>query len=622
MTSLSPELLIQQANEALARSDFQHVRDLCAQVKLSSEVGSFEYCDALIIESIVEWSRGQNREALQLAKLALEHCEKHGQHRLRAKALGTLSLSYSALGELSSMIDVATQALHLYREQNNLRGVANASGNIGNAYYLIADYATALEYYQTALAIDEELQNKSGIARHLSNIGLLYNNLVQHAKAVEYFEKALAMSEELGQADGIAKNLSNLGAVYEQLGDYPSALENFRRALSMYTEINSPSGLGTNYCNLANICIKQKAYDDAEEYLNKAEAVFDSINYGLGLIGMLGVRGDMYAAGDNPNRDATKAEQSILRGLQLSEASGEKHATVRFHDSLAKLYMQEQRWEDCCRHLMLFQNLEREIVSDSVRTRADQFEQQRQMTVRERELAIERARAQATQDLLHNTLPPVIADRLLNNEKLIADHYEAVSVLFMDIVNFTPIAQRIPPKHLIHVLNNIFSRADAVMKNYGLEKIKTIGDAYMAVAGAPHACADHALRTAQAACELAREMRNLEISIPDDLGDSSWIHSAPTLSVRIGLHCGEAVGGVIGEHKYVFDLWGDAINTAARMESHGEAGMIHVSEDFKNEVERELAAQEKQTQWTPRFQSRGEFEIKGKGLMQTYFLIA
>jgi class 3 adenylate cyclase len=219
----------------------------------------------------------------------------------------------------------------------------------------------------------------------------------------------------------------------------------------------------------------------------------------------------------------------------------------------------------------------------------------------ENALAVERAHSQATDEILANILPQHITERLIKGEKKIADVYENVSVLFVDIVGFTELSTTISPSELIDILDIVFTRFDTICKKHGLEKIKTIGDAYMAVCGAPVAYTNHAERTALSALEMMDEF-SIEMKFADTLN----------LIFRIGLHSGSVVAGIIGENKYAYDLWGDTVNTASRMESYGESGKIHVSEEFV----RAIGANNSTFHFTP----RGELLIKGKGKMNTYFL--
>ena len=176
-----------------------------------------------------------------------------------------------------------------------------------------------------------------------------------------------------------------------------------------------------------------------------------------------------------------------------------------------------------------------------------------------RQLADERARSER---LLLNILPASIAKRLKASDASIADHADEVTVLFADIVGFTPLSARKTPQALLAMLNRIYSEFDSLAETHGLEKIKTIGDAYMAVAGLPDYRADHA----HAAARMAQGMLAAIERLSAEMGES--------LAVRIGLHSGPVVAGVIGRKKFSYDLWGDTVNTASRMESHGIAGMI------------------------------------------------
>jgi class 3 adenylate cyclase len=200
--------------------------------------------------------------------------------------------------------------------------------------------------------------------------------------------------------------------------------------------------------------------------------------------------------------------------------------------------------------------------------------------------------------LLLNVLPRPIADRLKAGESTIADIFQDVTVLFGDICGFTEFSARASPKELVDMLNRVFSSFDQLTEKYEVEKIKTIGDAYLAVAGLPTPRADHADAMARVAVEMQKEVLQFRREHKVDL------------EMRIGIHTGPVVAGVIGKNKFIYDLWGDTVNTASRMESHGIPGRIHVSQAFFDRLQDRFP-----------FECRGEIMVKGKGMMQTYFLL-
>jgi class 3 adenylate cyclase len=202
-----------------------------------------------------------------------------------------------------------------------------------------------------------------------------------------------------------------------------------------------------------------------------------------------------------------------------------------------------------------------------------------------------------SEHLLLNILPAAIADRLKEKEQTIADGFAEVSILFADIVGFTRLSTHMPPDAVVAMLNEIFSIFDQLTERHRLEKIKTIGDAYMVVGGLPEPLADHL----QAIAELALDMREAVERLPPRDGEP--------LQIRIGINTGPVVAGVIGKNKFAYDLWGDAVNTAARMESSGVPGRIQVTHTVY------LGLRERYL-----FEERGSVPIKGKGDMTTYFL--
>jgi adenylate cyclase len=209
-------------------------------------------------------------------------------------------------------------------------------------------------------------------------------------------------------------------------------------------------------------------------------------------------------------------------------------------------------------------------------------------------LRAEQAKAEA---LLVNVLPSSIAERLKGATRSIADHFESASILFADVVDFTPLSQRLPPAEVVGVLDELFSNFDGLVEQHGLEKIKTIGDCYMAASGVPDPSPDHARRTAM----LALDMRDaVATSTLGRLG----------LEMRIGINSGPVVAGVMGTKRFLYDLWGDAVNTASRMEEHGTPGDIQITNATYELLKDEFVCRR-----------RGTIEVKGKGQMETWYLV-
>jgi PAS domain S-box-containing protein len=199
--------------------------------------------------------------------------------------------------------------------------------------------------------------------------------------------------------------------------------------------------------------------------------------------------------------------------------------------------------------------------------------------------------------LLLNILPKPIADRLKQNSQSIADSFADVTVLFADLVNFTRLSEQISPTELVEMLNRIFSAFDVLAEKHGLEKIKTIGDSYMVVGGLPMVRPDHAEAIAEMALDMISEIVRFNAEYNE------------AFNIRIGINTGPVVAGVIGIKKFIYDLWGDTVNTASRMESHGVPGCIQVTEATYQRLHNQYV-----------FEERGVISVKGKGEMMTYFL--
>ena len=213
-------------------------------------------------------------------------------------------------------------------------------------------------------------------------------------------------------------------------------------------------------------------------------------------------------------------------------------------------------------------------------------------------LKLLRLEQEKSESLLLNVLPKEIAAILKNENRTIADYFDGASILFADMVNFTPMSAAMVPAEMVDLLNEVFSYFDSLVEKYGVEKIRTIGDNYMAASGVPRPRPDHA----QALARMALEMRSYISDHPSSVNQR--------LDFRIGINSGPVVAGVIGRKKFIYDLWGDAVNTASRMESHGVPGKIQITRETYELIKDEFICD-----------PRGKVMVKGKGEMETWYLV-
>ncbi|MBN8572366.1 MAG: tetratricopeptide repeat protein [Candidatus Kapabacteria bacterium] len=558
-----------------------------------------------------EMKKGNYAESELLSREVLQYCNElppgeaqQATDRLMlcAKSMRILGEAAWRQGDYNSALVLLNDALVRFQSIPDKLGIANVTANIGIVYKNVGSYEKALEYFVQALALHNELGEKNGIAAVTGNIGNVYSNLGSYDKALEYYVQALALNNERGDKSGIAIVTGNIGNVHNSLGSYDIALEYYMHALDLHNELGEKSAIARVTGNIGSVYKNLGSYDKALEYYKQTLELNNQLGRKSSLAVVTGNIGTVYAKQEFGEYDAAKAEEYLLKSLSLFEEIGAKNEQSEIYKSLADFYEKLERNTEAYHNYKKYHELEKEVQSAETKKQAERWDFERKQTERDKNLAVERAKHEATEQLLHNVLPPSIAHRMIAGESLIAEKLENVSVLFADIVGFTKLSSRISAEELVAGLDRIFSAFDTLAEKHRLEKIKTIGDAYMVVSGAPEPCEDHAQAMALMAIEMMEAMKEFRS-----------ISTGEEIQIRIGIHSGEVVAGVIGKKKFAYDLWGDAVNTAARMESHGEAGKIHISEEFKHAVE---------TVHEPslRFSPRGEMEIKGKGMMKTYFL--
>ncbi len=567
--------------------------------------------------------------------------------------LNGLSYSYNVINTDSGII-CGEAALDLATRLGWKKGIAMSNSNLGINYLGKADYPSALDHCFKALTLNEELNDKPGVASNLGNIGLVYQNRSDYAKALEYYQKALKINEALNNEKGIAQNLGNISTIYEHKDDYDRALEYLLKALRINESLGNNKSIAINLGNIGNLYASQKKYAKALAYDFRALRIDQALGDKNGVAVNLGNIGEtyyfiaQYTKGNiisdslvpaGPYANLHKSVYYLNMSIAACRELGFLKGVIKFNKTLSKVYALSGNYKAALEAYMQYSNTKDSIFSTENNTRLKQIENQRDLALKNidirlknkeiqlAKLSIDKKRNERvyfvigmiglvlviifigrerkkSESLLLNILPGKIAQRLKKKEHPIADHFQNASIMFIDMAGFTQFSEDRDPKETVSILNEVFTLFDALAEKHGLEKIKTIGDCYMAVAGLPEPREDHAAATAAMALEIKDTMKGFAAK------DGTEIH------FRIGLDCGSVVAGVIGKKKFIYDLWGDAVNTASRMESTGKEGEIHCTDNFKNEVEAFPFERDSKISFT----SRGWIEVKSKGHMKTWFI--
>ncbi|MCX6243897.1 MAG: tetratricopeptide repeat protein [Bacteroidetes bacterium] len=512
---------------------------------------------------------------------------------------------YWASSNLPKALELLLKALKISEEDGNKTGISKASANLGSVYADMENYPKALEYYFKALKISQEMGDKRGVARKLGNIGTIYKEQKKpdYQKALEYFFKALNYYEELGEKRGIIVMKENIGWVLSDQGQYQQAIQLLNKALPVVEEIGEPrwkmyyyGTLGEAHYKMATDSSKknreslnQLSRSDKEKYLNRA----------LGYLSK-----------------AVETGKEIKAPKQM----------INWYTDISYVYKALGNWEGAYAYLNLSHHLNDSVFTEESKIKIANLDAKRETEVKQKEIELQNVRLEKattqrialagaliglavililiyrsrrkSELLLRSMLPAKIARRLKKKEKPIADLFENAAVVFVDIVDFTGFSKDQDPRMVVEVLTDFFRSMDALADKFGMEKIKTIGDCYMAVSGLPEPTPDSIEKAARFALE-CREM----------MKDYKTRYGQP-IRVRIGIDAGKVIAGVIGEIRFSYDLWGDIVNTASRMESMGVVGEVQVTESVINRLHGMFATKE-----------RGEIEVKGKGKMKTWLLL-
>lgn len=574
------------------------------------------------------------------------------------EAYGVLGMNNVILSNNGTAIFFLKKSLQIAEDLNDYRQIALASGTLGNVYYFQSNFPQAIEYYLESLKGSEKSKDKNGEAATLSNIGAIYNELNELDKALPYFEKALKLNIETDFKIYQAINLSNIATVYSKKGKEKLALSFLYKALAVNKEINELPGLASvmnamssNYISLNDLDSSLYCASNARKISKQIES---KTELGLSYYNIASIyqKAATLKTFNFSQNNRTENEQKYLhKAAQYADSSKQIYSVIQNQELLAKVYKLLSELQNsmgncnaALENYMMYMVAHDSVYNAEVNKKLTQktmqydFDKKEAITKAEQEkkdaISIaEKARSKQqklililglflaiffgawdykqkqriskqkkrSDELLLNILPAEVAEELKAKGSAEAQQIDEVTVLFTDFKGFTQLSEKLTPKELVAEINECFSAFDYIMEKHGVEKIKTIGDAYMAAGGLPTANNTHAENVVNAALEIQTFMQN---------------HKAKKLAaqelffeIRIGIHTGPVVAGIVGVKKFAYDIWGDTVNTASRMESSGEVGKVNISETTFALVKDKFNCVH-----------RGKVQAKGKGEIDMYFV--
>lgn len=502
-------------------------------------------------------------------------------------------------GELQDALDAFFKSSQAARKANSFLGEGNTYGAIADIYAVSKNHKSAMLYYHKAIAILRNTKDQIALASCILNAGDALRNNKYYDSALIYFKESEQLFERESYLIGKAYSLGNIGMVYGHTGQTTLAESNLLEAIEILEQVGDYYPICVYLISMADIYLekgdKQKAITYARRSLQLA------LQYGL----------------------KEQISDANLKLSDLYESSGKVNESfkyfknhIAYRDSVNNIKSVQSMAEMRADFEVSQKQVEVDLLNQQKRNQQivvaattiglilvfllaiGLFRRYKYVKATNKIIESEKARSD---DLLLNILPEETAQELKENGKVMAKRFESVTVLFTDFKGFTQFAEKLSPEELVETVDYYFSRFDEIIGKYDLEKIKTVGDAYMCAGGLPFPTDDHAKKMVQAAFEIAEFVNESKLQ-------SANGHTF--FDIRIGINTGPVVAGVVGSRKFSYDIWGDTVNIASRMESNSEPGKINISENTYELIKDKFDCS-----------YRGEIEVKNKGMMKMYYVI-
>lgn len=564
--------------------------------------------DTATVDSLISESKQlvgtDSAKAIILASQAKEMAAKLGYAKGEANALKYIGMVYYVKSEYAKTLEFWSQSLQVFESIGDDLGISNMSNNIGAIYLNQGADEKALEYILKSLKLAEKIGDTLRMVTALMNVGSIYHNK-RDPVALNYLLKAVPLVESSNNKDAYLVLTGNIGEVYFDNNNNSKAVEYFRKAIKSTKNDSAAAfaynGIGKVYRKEGNLSL---AIDNHRKALAIAEREDDKFQIIRSLRGLADVYGEQ--------KNTSLAIDYYSRARKIAEQMDDVKVELKdLYQDMSAAYARQNDFSNAYLYKTLYSNIKDSLYNLETKKKLNQLQFDFELSKKEGEIVLQEAKIKSEKQartgvtiglgllliiaviiyrnylqkaktnkildkqkdqiehLLLNILPKEVASELQTSGKSTPRHFEEVSVLFTDFKGFTSIADLLSPKEVVEELNECFMAFDSIMEKYNLEKIKTIGDAYMCAGNIPSPDPDHAYKIIKAAMEIQNFVENHNTSRVER-GLAGW-------EIRIGVHIGPVVAGVVGKKKYAYDIWGSTVNIASRMESNGTPGRVNIS---------------------------------------------
>ena len=548
------------------------------------------------------------------------------------------NLSFNEVNNLRLSLRYAEELIVLSKSENNYLYLHRGYFQKGNKLRLIGNLNSSLDAFFKSEAAADKANYSAGQGSAYGSIADVYSVMGNSRNAQIYYNKAIKILRKTDNSIGLASALLNAGDEYFKNKKYDLALRNFNESGAIFKKSNYLIGTAYNLGNIGMVYAERGKDALAMQYISKAIKILEELKDYYAISDYLTYMSEIYSRHNNQAVALNYAQRSLelakkyglkdqisnsnLKLSELYQISGNpvksfKHYRnyITYRDSVTNLKSVQQMADLRTNYEVSQKQTEVDLLNQGKKNRQIMaissavsaglvfllaFGVYRRYKFIKRTNVIIEEEKNRSDHLLLNILPEETALELKQNGKVRAKKFESVTVLFTDFEGFTQYAEKLPPEKLVESVDYYFSKFDEIMEKYNLEKIKTVGDCYMCAGGLPFSTNDHAYKMVHAALEIATFVKDSKNNNPQN--DTRF-------EIRIGINSGPVVAGVVGTKKFAYDIWGDTVNIASRMESNSQPGKINVSKNTYELIKDTFDCH-----------YRGEIEVKNRGMMKMYFV--